>query len=62
MKIGAFKRLGGRMFNANVAFDDHPSELRYSDRIQTVTVESIMQFLSQRDEGWKILQIQLQDR
>jgi hypothetical protein len=57
IQIGAFKRLGGRLFQANVAFDDHPSELRNSDRIQTVTVESITQFLSQRNEGWQIVEI-----
>lgn len=57
MHIGAFKRLGGRMFKANVAFDDHPSELRYSDRIQTVTVDSIIEFLSRRNEGWQIVAI-----
>ncbi|QTD91909.1 DUF2145 domain-containing protein [Burkholderia anthina] len=57
MQVGALKRLGGRMFKANVAFDDHPSELRYSSRIQTVTVDSIMQFLSRRNEGWQIVEI-----
>ncbi|PFH29685.1 hypothetical protein BX604_3466 [Burkholderia sp. JKS000303] len=57
MQVGALKRLGGRLFKANVAFDDHPSELRYSNRIQTVTVDSIMQFLSRRNEGWQIIEI-----
>jgi hypothetical protein len=57
MQIGPLKRLGGRMFKANIAFDDHPSELRYADRIQTVTVDSIMQFLIERKEGWQIVKI-----
>lgn len=57
MHIGTFKRLGGRMFKANIAFDDHPSELRYSDRIQTVTVDSMIEFLSRRNEGWQIVPI-----
>jgi hypothetical protein len=52
MHIGPFTRLGGRMFKANVAFDDHPNALRFSDRINTVTVDSIMAFVRQRDEGW----------
>ena len=42
---------------ANVAFDDHPNELRYSDRIRTVTVDSITQFLTDRNEGWEIVEI-----
>nr|WP_226858747.1 DUF2145 domain-containing protein [Diaphorobacter aerolatus] len=44
MKIGAMTRLGGRMTSANVAFDDHPNEKRFADRIETVTVDSVMQF------------------
>lgn len=45
LKINTFKRLGGRMFKAQVAFDDHPSDLRYADRIQTTTAESIFSFI-----------------
>ena len=60
MNIGPFKRLGGRMFKANVAFDDHPSELRFSDRIQTVTVDSIQRFLSERNEGWEYVEVKAQ--
>lgn len=57
MNIGPFKRLGGRMFKANVAFDDHPSELRYADRIQTVTVDSVKDFLVRRNEGWEVIEL-----
>ncbi|WP_295996161.1 DUF2145 domain-containing protein [Rugamonas sp.] len=57
MHIGPLTRLGGRMFKANVAFDDHPNQLRFSDRINVVTVESIMAFVRQRDEGWTILEL-----
>ncbi|HTJ96620.1 MAG TPA: DUF2145 domain-containing protein [Rhodocyclaceae bacterium] len=42
-------RLGARMFRANIAFDDHPDELRFSNRIDTVTVESIDKFISTID-------------
>ena len=45
MKIGAMTRLGGRMTAANIAFDDHPNEKRFADRIETVTVDSVMSFL-----------------
>jgi len=55
--MGPLMRLGGRMFKANVAFDDHPNELRYSDRIRTVTVDSITKFLTERNEGWEIVEI-----
>ncbi|MCB6183993.1 DUF2145 domain-containing protein [Leeia sp. TBRC 13508] len=46
LKVGALKRLGGRMFTANVAFDDHPSELRWSDQITTHTGDSLMRFFN----------------
>jgi hypothetical protein len=57
MHIGPLTRLGGRMFKANVAFDDHPSALRFSDRINAVTVDSITAFLRQRDEGWTVTEL-----
>ncbi len=39
-------RLGGRMTAANVAFDDHPNEKRFSDRIETVTVDSVFAWMA----------------
>ena len=57
MHIGPLTRLGGRMFKANVAFDDHPTALRFSDRINVVTVESIMAFVRQRNEGWTVREL-----
>lgn len=57
LKISTLTRLGGRMFKANVAFDDHPDELRYDSRIRTVTVDSFVNFIKKRNEGWKIFEI-----
>ena len=45
LKIGPLTRLGGRITSANIAFDDHPSDKRYSDRIETVTVDSVFAWL-----------------
>lgn len=45
LKIGPLTRLGGRLSAANVAFDDHPGEKRFSDRIETVTVDSVFAWL-----------------
>ncbi len=45
LKIGALTRLGGRVTAANVAFDDHPPDKRFSDRIETVTVDSVFAWL-----------------
>ena len=45
LNLGAFERLGARMTRANVAFDDHPNRKRFSDHIETVTVESVVHWL-----------------
>ena len=45
LRLGALTRLGGRVARANVAFDDHPGEKRFGDRIETVTVDSLWQWL-----------------
>jgi hypothetical protein len=51
LKISAMKRLGARMTAANVAFDDHPNEKRFSDRIETVTVDSVFAWLARSGLG-----------
>ncbi len=48
LNIPPLTRLGGRITAANVAFDDHPNEKRFSDRIETVTVDSVFAWLTQR--------------
>ena len=45
LKIGALTRLGGRVGSANIAFDDHPNDKRFADRIETVTVDSVLAWL-----------------
>ena len=54
LHLSAFKRLGARMFAANVAFDDHPNEKRFSDRIATVTVDSVFRWLDCSGLGGKV--------
>jgi hypothetical protein len=45
LTIGPVTRLGARASAANVAFDDHPSEKRFTDRIETVTVDSVFAWM-----------------
>ncbi|MBK6615309.1 DUF2145 domain-containing protein [Ottowia sp.] len=45
LRIGALTRLGGRMTAGNVAFDDHPDAQRFADRIETVTADSVLEWL-----------------
>lgn len=48
LKIGPLTRLGGRITAANIAFDDHPTEERFADRIATVTVDSALAWLQRK--------------
>ncbi len=54
LKIGAFERLGARVGMAHIAFDDHPNSKRYSDRIETVTVDSVFAWLNNVGLGDKV--------
>jgi len=47
MAIAAF----GFVTAANVAFDDHPNEKRFGDRIETVTVDSVFAWLNRSSLG-----------
>lgn len=46
LPLNAFTRLGARATAANIAFDDHPNEKRFTDRIETVTVDSVFAWLN----------------
>jgi hypothetical protein len=56
--IDPLTRLGGRMTAANVAFDDHPPEKRFSDRIETVTVDSVFTWLERSGLGGRAFVLQ----
>ena len=49
LHLDALTRLGARMTRANVAFDDHPNAKRFSDHIETVTVESMFTWMQRED-------------
>jgi hypothetical protein len=51
LHLSALTRLGARMTAANVAFDDHPNHKRFSDRIETVTVDSVFAWLNRSGLG-----------
>jgi hypothetical protein len=51
LKLGPLSRLGARATAANVAFDDHPSEKRFTDRIETITVDSVFAWLQRSGLG-----------
>jgi hypothetical protein len=59
LNIPPLTRLGGRMTAANVAFDDHPNDKRFSDRIETVTVDSVFAWLTRSGFGGDIKRVAL---
>jgi hypothetical protein len=50
LRLGALTRLGARVGMAHVAFDDHPNAKRFADRIETVTADSVFEWLAR--SGW----------
>lgn len=51
IKISPIKRLGARLFRANVRFDDHDARENGNGRYQIVSVESIIGFVIRMDGG-----------
>ena len=51
LRLGPLTRLGARATAANIAFDDHPNDKRFSDRIETVTVDSVFVWLQRAKLG-----------
>ena len=51
LRLGPLTRLGARATSANIAFDDHPNDKRFSDRIETVTVDSVFAWLQRAGLG-----------
>jgi hypothetical protein len=46
LRINALTRLGARMGSSHIAFDDHPNSKRFADHIETVTVDSVFDWMS----------------
>jgi hypothetical protein len=46
LHLNAFTRLGARVGMAHIAFDDHPNHKRFADRIETVTADSVFEWLT----------------
>lgn len=57
LQLGPLTRLGARIGSANVAFDDHPDDKRYSNRIETVTVDSVVSWMRSSKLAEKVVTI-----
>ena len=57
LHIDALTRLGARLTRANIAFDDHPNDKRFSDRIETVSADSVFDWLQRSGLGGAVQQV-----
>lgn len=57
LNLDATTRLGARVTRANVAFDDHPDARRYSGKIDTITADSVFQFLRASGLGGEVIEV-----
>ncbi|MDQ7745233.1 DUF2145 domain-containing protein [Hydrogenophaga pseudoflava] len=51
LRLGPMTRLGASAGSAHIRFDDHPNAKRFSDRIETVTVDSVLDWLARSGLG-----------
>lgn len=51
LRLGPLTRLGASAGSAHIRFDDHPNDKRFSDRIETVTVDSVLDWLARSGLG-----------
>lgn len=59
VNIPAVTRLGARMTRANVTFEDQPFDRRMAGKIDTVTVDSVVRFVRERDALSRELTVRL---
>ncbi len=59
LRLNAMERLGARVTAANIAFDDHPNDKRFSDRIETVTVDSVFAWMLRAQLGKPVVELRL---
>ena len=60
LNIGTLARLGGRVTQANIAFDDHPNDKRFAGQIETVTVDSIFSWLQRSGMSGPVVTLALE--
>jgi len=57
LNVPMMQRLGADFFRANISFNDHPLGERMAGRIDTVTVESVVDFVARRDSTLRRIEL-----
>jgi hypothetical protein len=60
LEIPMLKRLGADFFRANISFNEQPFDRRMAGLIDTVTVESVVAFVQERDPAARQIALSLQ--
>jgi hypothetical protein len=58
LNISALTRLGGMVTKASISFDDHPTSKRFADKIETVTVDSVFDWMQRTGLSGPVVRIQ----
>lgn len=62
VELSAMTRLGARISRANVSFDDHPFDRRMAGQIDTVTVDSVLRFMREREPEGRDMTLEMTAR
>jgi hypothetical protein len=57
LDVPMMTRLGADFFRANISFNDHPFGDRMAGHIDTVTVESVVNFVARKDPGLQRIEL-----
>lgn len=60
LHLSTATRLGARLTRANIAFDDHPTARRFAGHIETVTVDSVFDWLTRSGRASAPVRVVLQ--
>lgn len=57
LRLSSWTRLGASVTRAHIRFDDHPNDKRFAGRIDTITVDSVFDWLAQSGLGSPVQRI-----
>jgi hypothetical protein len=57
INISPLKKLGAKLFSANVHFDDHNQSEKHNNQYQTISVRAIINYLLSQDEVEQLFEI-----
>lgn len=62
LQLDALTRLGASVTQAHIRFDDHPNDRRFAGRIDTITVDSVFEWLTRSGLGTPVQRVTAQEQ